>query len=167
MKVKIRDLKRIRKPSFNLPSRSILDQQIVADMVISNRTANDFWRSSRCCRSTDGLSWTRFGDSRCRSDRYRLSYRILLRLRCGHFDIDGVNEGRQRYIAIVVCLRPQPKNEADDGCGRDCHEPRRHMEMAMTVPRADVQLGVLFVTQLTSGVDDVLIIDFHIASIVV
>ena len=37
----------------------------------------------------------------------------------------------------------------------------------MTVPRADVQLFVLFVTQLAGGADDVLIIDFHIASIVV
>ena len=37
----------------------------------------------------------------------------------------------------------------------------------MTVSRADVQLGVLFVTQLTSSTDDVLIIDSHIASVVV
>lgn len=68
---------------------------------------------------------------------------------------------------MAVRLRPESKNKTNDGRGRDGHEPCGHMEMAMTVPRADMQFSVLFVTQLTGCADDVLIIYFHIASIVV
>ena len=68
---------------------------------------------------------------------------------------------------MAVRLRPESKDKADDGCGRDGHEPCGHMEMAMTFPGADMQFSVLFVTQLTGCSDDVLIIYFHIASIVV
>ena len=96
-----------------------------------------------------------------------MSHGVLLRLRHWYFDIDGVNEGRQRCITTTVYLRPQPKNKADDGCGRDGDKPCGHVEMTMMVPRADVQLFVLFIAQLTGCADDVLIIDFHIASIVV
>ena len=85
-------------------------------------------------------------------------------LRGRDFDIDGIDEGREWVVVLVTTLRPEAKDEADDGCGRDGDEPRRDVEMAMVVPGTDVELLVLFVAQLTGTADDVLIIDFHIAS---
>ena len=40
----------------------------------------------------------------CRCGRKNLSYGILLRLGRWHFDIDGVNEGCQRNVAMAICL---------------------------------------------------------------
>ena len=85
-------------------------------------------------------------------------------LRGRDFDIDGIDEGREWVVVLVTTLRPEAKDEADDSCGRDGNEPRGDVETVVTVPGTDVELLVLFVAQLTGAADDVLIIDFHIAS---
>ena len=89
---------------------------------------------------------------------------ILQGRRSRYLDIYGVDECCQRGVRLTAGLCPDAKYESDDSCGGNSDEPCGNVHTAMVVPGTDAELLVLFVAQFLGGADDVLIIDFHIAS---
>lgn len=140
---------------------SVPHQEVVSDMVICDRAADGLLRATGCCGWADGSFRGRTGNGgnglRC--------WFLLRLLGRWDFDVNGIDEGGQRRLVLLVGMRPKPQNEADKDGRWDGDKPGGCMEVALTAPGADAQLFVLFVTQLSGSADNVLIIDFHNVSV--
>lgn len=142
-------------------ARSVPHQEVVSDVVVCDRAANGLqWATGWC-------GWA-YGSFRRRTGNGGNGLRCWFLLRLlgrWDFDVNGIDEGGQRCLVLLVGMRPKPQNEADKDGRRDGDKPGRCMEMMLTAPGADAQLSVLFVTQLSGSADNVLIIDSHNVSV--
>ena len=81
----------------------------------------------------------------------------------GSLNVHGINECCKWDILRVVAIRPDAQYKANDSCGRNGNKPCWNVEVAMAVPWANMKLGILFVTQLPGGAENVFIFYLHIA----
>lgn len=99
-------------------------------MVVGEGAAKGLLRARMACRGADSRIGC-FGDG--------LNGWLRLR-RFGHrdFNINGIDEGGQRRLVLLVGLRPDAQEEADNNSGWDGSKPGRYMEVAVAAPGADV-----------------------------
>ena len=150
---------------------SVSDQQVVAYPVFGHRLSHG--DGIFLLRAVVNMTRASIGDRRflfCRRSNNiigrshlnisGMSRRILFR------DIDRVDNSCERMVGWCVTLHPEAEQETDDGSCRNCSDPCGDALMVFPIPRADTQLAVLFVGQLTGHADDIFIIYSHIASVV-
>ena len=71
-----------------------------------------------------------------------MSRRILFR------DIDRVDDGGERMVGRCVTLHPETEQEPHNGSCRNSSDPCGYMQMSFAAPRADMQQGVFFLSEL-------------------
>jgi len=149
-------------PRSSISICSVHHQQVIAYHVICHRLSNGNRYVHPCSTMRLRLlqgGWHLYGTDTNGS--------VTTRRPIWNRYIHGIDEGCKRWCILLGGIRPHAQYKADDGCGRNCCKPGRDVETTATVPRAYIQLLVIFVTQLAGCADDVFFVNLHIASVFV